>query len=520
MVWITISIISVLFSTYTYNIQKKTLTDSINQKLYDSAILLKSVLPENYHDILNKDSFLEEEYDQIIVYQNNRLCKELDLQYIWSNMIVNDEIVFTTSTSPSHDIANKDHAKFFDVHNDPHAFDQVFSSMEITYAEFHNEWGHGKMVLVPFIDKNNRPYVFGASMSIDDVDSILRKTARNVVGFTIIAYLIGIIITLYITKIITDPVKTLTMGVVDFTNGESDVKIDIKLKKSKDEIGELATSFDEMISFIKASRKESEKHSKELEKRVKERTKELEKSKNQIQKQLKELKSLDILKTEFLSFTSHELKTPLTPIKAQLQRLINKDLSKKEQIQSLDIILRNTERLSRLINDILEITRIESKRMKLYKKKVNIKEFINNMIDTIKPEAKEKKIKLKSEIKGKLPEISVDIDRIQQVFLNLIENAIHHANPTEITTSANKINKNIVIEIKDNGSGISTEDKKHIFEKFYSGKEQRYFHHGTGLGLAISKGIIKAHGGKIWFRTKLKKGTSFFFSLPIYERIK
>jgi len=182
-------------------------------------------------------------------------------------MVIDDKIVFTTSTSPSHNIANKDHAGFFDVHNDPHAFDEVFSTMKTTYTEFHNEWGHGKMVLVPYIDKNNRPYVFGASMNIDKVHTILRRTTRNIISFTIIAFLIGLIITLYITNIITYPVKKLTKGVVDFTNGESDVKIDINLKKSKDEIGELATSFDEMMSFIKASRKKSEKHSKELQKR-------------------------------------------------------------------------------------------------------------------------------------------------------------------------------------------------------------------------------------------------------------
>jgi PAS domain S-box-containing protein len=236
---------------------------------------------------------------------------------------------------------------------------------------------------------------------------------------------------------------------------------------------------------------------------------------SQIQEQIEELKELDQLKTQFLSFVSHELRTPLTPIRSQLQRLLGKKCKPQEQQGSLQMILRNTVRLDKLINDVLEISRLESKRMQIFKRSVNLKNLIKNTITTMQPLAEDKNVKISTLFKRVPPTISLDEDRIKQVLINLIDNAIKHSKTKEIAISAKRTNHHVTICVEDQGKGISEKERKHLFELFYVGKESKYLTKGAGLGLPISKGIVNLHGGKIWIKTKIKKGTTFCFTLPI-----
>ncbi len=241
-----------------------------------------------------------------------------------------------------------------------------------------------------------------------------------------------------------------------------------------------------------------------------------EKLRNQedLKKSYEKLKELDLMKTEFLSMSSHELKTPLTPIKAQLQRIIGHEMPKSEIDSSLEIVLRNELRLEKLINDILEISRLESKKLVLDIKEVNILEVIHHVIDTIRPIIRDKNIKVKLSLEG-IPKIKADHYRIEEVFINLLDNSIRHGKPKNITISASKLKDSIKICIKDDGKGISKEEQENLFNLFYQGKQARNIHVGAGLGLKISKGIIEEHGGEIWAESELGKGTLFCFTLPI-----
>jgi signal transduction histidine kinase len=233
-----------------------------------------------------------------------------------------------------------------------------------------------------------------------------------------------------------------------------------------------------------------------------------------IKKAEEKAKESEIMKTEFLSAISHELRTPITPIKAQLQRILSTELTKQEQKDSIEIALRNTTRMDRLIQDLLEISRMKSGKFNIFKKKENINEIISNGIIDLNSFAKEKNTIITFE-KGKIPEINVDKDRILEVIINLIDNAIKYGKG-KILVKTKKENKNILVEIQDNGIGIPKEETKKIFSPFYRGKrleEQKY--EGTGLGLSICKGIVEAHNGKIWFESNNQKGTSFFIRLPI-----
>ncbi|MFO7677920.1 MAG: HAMP domain-containing sensor histidine kinase [Thermoplasmatota archaeon] len=228
-------------------------------------------------------------------------------------------------------------------------------------------------------------------------------------------------------------------------------------------------------------------------------------------------KGIDKSKSEFISITSHELRTPITPMKAQLQMLDQGyfgDLTPKQK-ESVTIILQNTERLNRIIEDFLEISRIESARLKFVFKETNLYEMVKDTIKLLESFAKEKQIKLELKAQN-LPIISVDPDRFTQVLRNLIHNAIKFSkNNGEIVVSSIVKNDYILFCVKDDGPGMSYEDSLRIFEPFYQIESHLGRKHGgTGLGLAICRGIIESQKGKIWVESQLNKGSAFYFTVP------
>lgn len=248
---------------------------------------------------------------------------------------------------------------------------------------------------------------------------------------------------------------------------------------------------------------------------------ELEKSKEQIQKQNVKLKKLDQLKSAFLNITSHELRTPMSSIKGYVQMLLKQVLGDigEEQKSALEIVLRNTNRLDHLIQDILDISRLESGTMKFIPEPTNIKDMINEIAETMKSSAEIKNIKINVDIIGEIPDLIIDQDRIKQVIINLFNNAIKYSpEGTFINICGSADNTNVLFEVQDYGRGIPEDKQKHVFETFYqvdSGMDRKFG--GAGLGLSISRGIILAHGGNIWVESEGigGKGSTFKFSLPV-----
>jgi signal transduction histidine kinase len=236
-----------------------------------------------------------------------------------------------------------------------------------------------------------------------------------------------------------------------------------------------------------------------------------------------ERNNLDRSKSEFLSITSHELRTPITPLKAQLQMLQQEYFGKltDKQKESLTIILRNTERLNKIIEDFLEISRIEAARLKFAFRKTDLHDTIKETIEFMTGFAKEKNIQLYSEV-GSLPLIEIDPDRISQVLRNLVHNAIKFSpQQSNIEIKAELQKDFIQFSVKDQGVGLSVDDQIRVFEPFYQveGSLSRNYG-GTGLGLTICRGIIEAQKGKIWVESKPGNGCTFFFTvplIPIYE---
>jgi signal transduction histidine kinase len=205
---------------------------------------------------------------------------------------------------------------------------------------------------------------------------------------------------------------------------------------------------------------------------------------------------LDKAKAEFLSITSHELRTPITPLKAQLQMLQQEYFGKltEKQKESLKMILRNTERLNKIIEDFLEISRIEAARLKFTFRKTDLHETVNETIKFMEGYAAEKNIKFIVTTE-EFRDIEVDPDRISQVLRNLIHNAIKFSpSGSIIEIRTEKKTNHIQFSVKDQGIGLKSEDQISVFEPFYQvdGGLNRKLG-GTGLGLTICRGIIEAH---------------------------
>jgi signal transduction histidine kinase len=231
-----------------------------------------------------------------------------------------------------------------------------------------------------------------------------------------------------------------------------------------------------------------------------------------------ERKQLEKTKSEFISITSHELRTPITPLKAQLQMLYKQyyGVLSEKQRQSLLMILKNTDRLSKIIEDFLEISRIEAARLKFVFKKTDIRETVYETVNLMEEFAKEKNIVFEINM-SKLPIINVDPDRVCQVLKNLCHNAVKFS-PRDSKIEIGALIKGgfIQFSVKDYGRGMSQNDQIRIFEPFYQTDlgEDKLFG-GTGLGLAICRGIVQAQKGSIWVQSVEGKGSTFYFTIPL-----
>ncbi len=226
------------------------------------------------------------------------------------------------------------------------------------------------------------------------------------------------------------------------------------------------------------------------------------------------LKSVDRLKTEFMNMAAHELKTPLVPMVGYLQ-LIDKSKLDPEDRENLEIAIRNTKRLQQLVQDILDIAKLESRVMKFNWEDVDLTRVIKDCTSSIAPLAEEKGLYVKTVMPKKLPPVRGDFMRLSQVLTNLLNNAVKFTDRGGITVRARRSGDQVIVEVIGTGIGISKKDQRKLFRKFYQTEAGKKKFGGTGLGLAICKQIIKFHHGRIWVHSTPGKGSTFAFSLPV-----
>ena len=232
-------------------------------------------------------------------------------------------------------------------------------------------------------------------------------------------------------------------------------------------------------------------------------------------------KIVEKLKTEFVTISAHQLRTPLSAIKWTIRMLLDGDVGKltDEQTEFLKKAYQSNERMVNLINDLLNVTRIEEGRYLYNPEELDMIELIEKTIIPLKEIAERKNLKFEF-LKPKEKEIKVRVDKekISLAISNLVDNAINYTKEGKISIQFeyDSKDKQVKFSVKDTGIGISEEQQKRLFSKFFRGINAiKAETEGTGLGLFIAKNIIEAHGGRIWFESEEGKGTTFYFTLPL-----
>ena len=316
---------------------------------------------------------------------------------------------------------------------------------------------------------------------------------------------------LYIIRKLLNPIFALTNATSQIKSGNLNVVV--KSKVNGDELSFLSESFNSMVTAIKNYIKKQNQLTKQLEKAN------------------EELKYRDQLKDDFINVAAHELKTPIQPILGLCELLRDRETNIEKDEEILDVIIRNSKRLMKLAEDILNVARIESGSFFLNKERFDIGELISEIMNDIEEKIVEtkKNIKLFFELyngndnNNKII-VEADKNRLCQVISNLLNNAIKFTDEGSITVivGTKKINNNsnkVIVSIKDTGTGIDSEILPKLFTKFAT---KSPIAGGTGLGLFISKSIIEMHGGSIWAfnndeKNKDDRGSTFTFSLPVKE---
>ncbi|MGW8143801.1 MAG: sensor histidine kinase [Anaerolineales bacterium] len=278
-----------------------------------------------------------------------------------------------------------------------------------------------------------------------------------------------------------DRIRSLDQAAKKIADGNLSIRVPVE---GRDELAGLARTFNEMAS--------------------------------QLEESAKKRRELEALRRELIAWIGHDLQTPLTSISAIIEALADGMIDDREtELRYIDTVRKNISSLSNLIDDMFQMAQIDAGGLELNLESVSISDLISDTLESFTELAKHKEITLKGSVSDELGEVRVDARRINRVLNNLVDNAIKHT-PDQglVEVCANKANKDVVVDVIDNGEGISEQDLPNIFDLFYRGDiSKRSSISGTGIGLAISKGIINAHGGKIEVQSQPGR-TKFTFYIP------
>ncbi len=323
---------------------------------------------------------------------------------------------------------------------------------------------------------------------------------------TVLILAISTLVVFFVARSISKPITELDNAARRITKGDFAAPVEIR---TSDEIGELAQRFDEMRKSITT------------------RTEEILKKDAELNEAYKSLIESDKSKDEFISMISHELKTPIVPIKLYSDMLLKTEFMgnlNEKQTKAIETMKKSVEKIEVLVSDMLDIHKLKIERLRLSKTNIDVHEIIDQAMSEMLPLAKTKNVNLVSEI-SVTGTVFCDSKRIGQVICNLIKNSIDfvpenggkiilRAENSQIHRTGDP-NSYSLFTVEDNGIGIPADKIENLFKKFY--QVDTTFsrkHGGTGLGLAICKGIIEAHGGKIWIDEENEKGATFKFTIP------
>ncbi len=338
-----------------------------------------------------------------------------------------------------------------------------------------------------FEDFGAHPFSIRYFVSYDSLSQNLLSTILATLLLSSIFFAGAIVlIILVVNRTILSPIETVIEGAGKISKGDLSYTIEVT---TKDEVGDLASAVNSMAHTLK--------------------------------KNIEDLKELDKLKDEFVLLASHNLRTPLTVIKGYVSSLKEDKTLDSKIHNDIEEISESTKQLETITETLLSLVSLEKGQRVLKKKAVDLTSLLEEVGGKLGMKAAEKKVSFIFEFPSKpVPKISLEEERMEQAFLGLIDNAIKfNKEGGKIIVKLKQKNKEVVISIRDDGIGISEEEKGKVFKKFHRATDVlTYNYEGIGLGLYLSKLIIESHQGRIWFESKIGEGSTFYVSLPIAKQ--
>jgi signal transduction histidine kinase/DNA-binding response OmpR family regulator len=384
----------------------------------------------------------------------------------------------------------------------------------------------GKQMFLAYAPLDNVGWSLGIAAPVNEVtaqssavSAAIRRGTDDTVRSTLLTmgvfFFLALLSIALLSRRLTRPIAALVEGTRAVASGDLNVTIPVT---SRDEVGLLARSFNQMTSELAVARERLESWNQTLERTVEQRTAELAAATSEAQDARAAAEQANRLKSQFLANMSHELRTPLNSI-INFTRILSAGIRgpvNEGQLDYLNRVWQSGQHLLGLINDILDLSKIEAGRMELYKEPLQIGELVQSVMSTAIGLTKEKLIDMRMEIEPDLPPVEADHTRIRQVLLNLLSNAAKFTEEGSITIRVRREGDELIVQVSDTGIGIAPEHLRSIFEEFRqaeSSSNRRY--EGTGLGLAICRRFVELHQGRIWAESTPGIGSTFSFSLPI-----
>ncbi len=401
------------------------------------------------------------------------------------------------------------------------------------------DWQEEQLVAGRAVVLGNEPIgAVAIGLSTEPLERQIAALTRQSILLAVITLVLGGSLTILLAREITTPLAELANVASQMAGGDRDTRVTVQ---SSDELGQLGKAFNVMAAAIEKRETDLRELAAGLERTVQERTVEL-RAQNATLREANEAlliarrdaEAANRAKSAVLSTVSHEMRTPLTSILG-FSRLIEKRLARVakapamereprmretvEQVQvNTAVIISEGERMLSMINNMLDLAKIESGKMEWDMRPTEVASVIDQSLAATATLLESKPLELVVEVEEKLPVVNGDRDRLIQVMVNLLSNAVKFTERGSITCQAKRNGDEIVVSVADTGIGINPRDYERVFEQFVqvgTPASSRDAPKGTGLGLPICKEIVEHHGGRIWVKSALGKGSTFYFTIPV-----
>jgi signal transduction histidine kinase len=292
-----------------------------------------------------------------------------------------------------------------------------------------------------------------------------------------VAAAIALLVARWLARGMTQPLRDMAKAARRMETGDYTLRV---VTSSRDEVGQLAVAFNRMSS---------------------------------------ELESLERVRRDLVANVSHELKTPISALRAHLENLL--DGVEEPEPRTLQVMLAQSERLGRLVDQLLELSRLESGDLPLHREQVQLRPLVSRVLSEIEVTRARRDVDLAQDLPEDLPAIFADAERVHQVLFNLLDNAVRFTPAGgRVRVTASRHNGSVDVAVTDTGPGIDAEHLPRLFDRFYRVDTARSREEGgTGIGLAIARSVVEAHGGRIWAESEPGKGSTFTFELPVAIRL-